>query len=155
MKDIMAVLRRQYLRPLGSARTLIEHSQDRISQRSVVRLASRRTAIMRPAFFAVSGLHEIGFELHARLLDPLLAALLSEGPHHGTVRPGRAFRLQPSNVLKDLIGDSELIRSVVFSFGLWLIDAAEGKDDRIFRNGLRFLPRGRGGFQVPRGGGFV
>jgi len=119
MKDIMAVLRRQYLRPLGSARTLIEHSQDGISQRSVVRLASRRTAaIMRPAFFAVSGLHEIGFELHARLLDPLLAALLSEGPHHGAVRPGRVFRLQPSKVLKDLIGDSELIRSVVVSFGL-------------------------------------
>jgi hypothetical protein len=119
MKDIMAVLRRQYLRPMCSTRTLIEHSQDGISQRSIARLASRRTAtIMRPLFFAVSGLHEIGLELHARLLDPLLAALLSEGPHHGAVGPGRAFRLQPSNVLKDLIGDSELIRSVVFSFGL-------------------------------------
>ena len=83
-----------------------------------MRLASRRTAIMRPVFFAVSGLLEIGLELHARLLDPLLAALLSEGPHHGAVRPGRVFGLQPSKVLKDLIGDSELIRSVVVSFGL-------------------------------------
>ena len=73
-----------------------------------MRLASRRTAIMSPVFFAVSGLFEIGLELHARLLDPLLAALLSEGPHHGAVR--RAFCLQPSNVLKDLIGNSELIR---------------------------------------------